>query len=163
MSVPLSTAALLLTWAAAFDNRSTPRSADEVWPAAEAWAAALHSTVSPADGKHAITAHYASSGEYVMPRHVNAGVRALRARRLAEALDPAPPDGLTAGEYREWLVECRRRIGDGMSPEYASREVREMMGLPDEARLVGPPPPGLAAVTGRGGVRGSGWPVGART
>ena len=163
MSVPMSTAALLLTWAASFDNRYTPRSADEVWPAAEAWAAALHSTVSPADGKRAITAHYAASTDYLVPAHVNASVRALRARRLAEALDPVPPAGLTAGEYREWLVECQRRIGDGMPSEDASREVREVMGLPDEGRLVGPPPPGLAAVTGRGGVRGSVRPVGART
>lgn len=110
MPVPPAVAAGLLAYAAATDNRTVTEEA------ARAWADVLDDHVTLADGKAAIIAHRRASGEYLMPLHVNLGVRAIRRARTDRIGDAeVPPPALDEQPARAaaWSREFRRAIGDG--------------------------------------------------
>lgn len=99
-------AQVLLSMAAAFDNRKPD--ADT----ARAWAAALDD-LRFEDCRAALIEHYKTSTDYLMPVMIRTAVKRIRAKRIAEAGDLTPPPGLDVAQTREWLRETRRRIGDG--------------------------------------------------
>lgn len=99
-------AAMLLTVAAAYDNRKP----DE--DAAKAWALALDG-LPYIDCRDAIVAHYRGSTEWIMPAVVRAAVRRIRAKRIDDHPPLVPPPGLDDVQERRWLTEARRRVGDG--------------------------------------------------
>lgn len=104
----------LLTVAAAFDNRKPD--ADS----ARAWAAALDG-LPFADCRDAIVKHYRGSSEWLMPGHVIAAVKQVRAKRIADAGHRlVPPPGLTEPQERAWIGEARRRVADGEAVEDVS-------------------------------------------
>lgn len=104
-------AAALLAVAAAFDNRKPDADA------AKAWSVALDGYRFE-DCRDAIVAHYRSSSDWIMPAHVVAGVKRIRASRIdAVALTPPrelDPDDTAA--YQRWLAEERARVADGGQP-----------------------------------------------
>lgn len=139
MAVHPSIAAGLLAWAAATDNREVTETA------AIAWAEALDSRVTLADGKAAISAHRAETSDYLMPAHVNRGVLAIRRDRLERMETPQPPQGLDGHPGREltWQREYRRAVGSGATADQAMAAACEALGVqPDRAVLEasGPPP-----------------------
>lgn len=108
-----SQAALLLTKASAYDNRTV----GDV--AALAWAEAL-ADVQFDDAKTAVVDHYRESRAWIMPVDVIARVRTIRATRYANTtLRDAPTelDAATASDrYRTWERTYRLAIQDG-TPE----------------------------------------------
>ena len=145
MPVPPEIAAALLSWAAAYDNREVTRTA------AIAWADALDDCVTPEDGKAAITTHARTSSEYLKPLHVNTEVRRIRKERTDRiGLDEIPPAELDKHPARAlaWTREYRRAIGDGETPDAATKRACDAVGvavplaietvrhLPDVGRLV---------------------------
>jgi hypothetical protein len=124
-------AAALLTVAAAYDNRKPD--ADS----AQAWALALDG-LPFLDCRDAIVAHYRVSSEWLMPSKVIAAVRQVRNKRIAEAGDLTPPRGLTDDQERAWLLDARRRIGDGETVTVDYGELKERH-LPDLRRLLPAP------------------------
>jgi hypothetical protein len=126
--VPVSPAvgAALLAYAAATDNREVTEEA------ARAWADVLDDHVTPGDGKAAIIAHRRSSTDYLMPIHVNAGVRAIRRARTERiGIDEIPPAELAEQPARAlgWTREYRRAIGDGETPDAATKRACEAVGV----------------------------------
>lgn len=120
----------LLTVAAAFDNRKPDPDA------ARAWAAALDGYPF-VDCRDAIVKHYRGSSEWLMPGHVIAAVKQVRAKRIADAGHLLiPPPGLTEPEERAWLGHARRRVADGEAPEVVSPQQIEGK---RRLELVGPP------------------------
>lgn len=124
-------AAALLTIAAAYDNRKPD--ADQ----AKAWAVSLDGYRFE-DCRQAIVEHYQGSADWLMPVHVIAGVKRIRARRIeAVALTPPPdmdPDDTAA--YQRWLAEERSRVADGLPPSMPPevgqpRDIRELGRLRD--------------------------------
>lgn len=102
-----SETALALTLAAAFDRRTIGETDVEAWHAV---LADLHLD----DVKAAITGHYATRRDWVMPADIRERVKALRASRLAahaEAPPAADPDDVPA--YLEALRAGRRAVADG--------------------------------------------------
>lgn len=98
----------LLTLAAAYDRRKPDNAA------ATAWLLAV-GDLRLDDAKLAVVAHYRDSSEWLMPAHVRAYVKAIRAARVQDApLQGRPPADPV--EYGKWLGSERRRIADG-SPE----------------------------------------------
>ena len=104
-------AAALLAVAAAFDNRKPDAAA------AKAWSVALDGYRFE-DCRDAVVAHYRSSSEWIMPAHVVAGVKRIRASRIsAVALTPPrdlDPDDTAA--YQRWLATERSLVADGHEP-----------------------------------------------
>ena len=99
-------AQVLLSMAAAFDNRKPDPDA------AKAWAAALDD-VRFEDARLALIQHFKTSTEYLMPVMIRTAVRKMRAKRIDDHPPLTPPPGLTVLETNQWLKEARRRIGDG--------------------------------------------------
>ncbi len=99
-------AQVLLSMAAAYDNRRPDPDA------AKAWAAALDDLRFD-DCRVALIQHYRSSTEWLMPAAIRTAVRKLRAKRIDEHPPLTPPPGLDDGQERRWLLEARRRVGDG--------------------------------------------------
>lgn len=145
MPAPRSVAAALLAYAAATDNREVNESA------AAAWADILDEHVTLADGKQAIIAHRRTSTDYLMPIHVNAGVRAIRKARTDTIADTEiPPAQLADSPARAlaWTREFRRAIGDGVGRDAATVRACAAVGvetplqvegthrMPDVGRLV---------------------------
>lgn len=119
----------LLTIAAAFDNRKPDADA------ARAWAAALDG-LPFIDCRDAIVKHYRNSSDWLMPGHVIAAVKQVRAKRIADAGHLLiPPAGLTEPEERAWLGAARRRVADGEAPEDVSPP---QVGTSRPFELVGP-------------------------
>ena len=145
MSVHPSIAAGLLAWAAATDNREVTESA------AIAWADALDDRVTITDGKAAITAHRAASGDWLMPSHVNAGVRKIRRDRLENAGTPQPPTSLDGhtGREKAWRLLWQRAIGDGHTTDEAVTIACADLGVDPDRPVINPAkrPPELAALT----------------
>lgn len=151
MPVDLTVAATLLSWAAALDNRSVT---DE---AVHAWAASLNPNVTPVDGKEAISEHFRTSTDYLMPQHVNYGAARIRERRIgqteANEIPPASLDDDGRGS-NAWKIAFRKAIGSGvehgqayayacqqvgvpMEVERATvREITAGQGMPDEVRVM---------------------------
>lgn len=116
-------AAALLTFASAFDNRRvTPE-------AATAWAEVLID-MSLADGKKAIQDHYASSGEWIMPVHINAAVRRMHDRRFERvgAHLPGSPSDLPGHQIPTWTRAMRRAIADGATVADAQDRADRLVG-----------------------------------
>lgn len=131
MPVSPAVGAALLAYAAATDNREVTEEA------ARAWADVLDDTVTPADGKAAIIAHRRSSTDYLMPLHVNAGVRAIRKQRT-DAMGPVnPPAELADRPHVEntWKREYARAIGDGETPEVATERACRALDIPVPAQI----------------------------
>jgi hypothetical protein len=125
MPVARSIAAALIAYAAATDNREVTESA------AAAWADVLDDHVTLTDGKAAIIAHRRSSTDYLMPIHVNAGVRAIRKQRT-DAMGPVnPPAELADRPATEntWRREYARAIGSGEEPEAAYERACDALGI----------------------------------
>lgn len=103
-------AAEILTIAAAFDRR-TVGEADAL-----AWADALHD-LDPHDCGQAVRDHYANSTDWLMPAHVRAGVKRLRAERMravpTSALEPADVDPDDIAEYQQARLRLVRAVADG--------------------------------------------------
>lgn len=124
MSVPPSVAAALLAWAAATDNRNPENES-----AALAWAEALDARVNIPDGKAAINAHRATSADWLMPSHVNAGVRAIRRARIDGMSTPQPPAELDGDPVREiaWGRAYVTAIANGSSEPVADLEACQVV------------------------------------
>lgn len=102
---------------AAYDNRNTTRIA------AEAWAAALPD-IRVEDAKVAIVEHYSKSRDWLMPADIATAVRAIRARRLADAPTPNPPETIDPDDIPKTLAWTRARnaaVADGLDLETADR------------------------------------------
>ena len=114
-----SDAAILLTIAAAHDNRTVGRTN------AEAWAAALPDSLDLEEAKQAIHAHYGTSTDWLMPAHITAGVARIRRERIREAGTLSPPEWLLAIEdtdehtaaYLAWRKKCLADLAAGREPE----------------------------------------------
>ena len=99
-------AQVLLSMAAAYDNRKPDPDA------AKAWAAALDG-LRFEDCRLALIEHYRASDEWLMPSMVRAAVKRIRAKRIADHPPLVPPPGLSDVAELAWLGEARRRVGDG--------------------------------------------------
>lgn len=99
-------AQVLLSMAAAFDNRKPDPDA------AKAWAVALNDLRFD-DCRVALIQHYRTNTEWLMPAMVRAAVKRIRAKRIDDHSPLVPPPGLDDAQERRWLVEARQRIGDG--------------------------------------------------
>lgn len=106
-------AQVLLSMAAAFDNRKPDPDA------AKAWSVALDG-LRFEDCRDALVAHYRGSTEWLMPAMVRTAVRRMRAKRIEEHPPVIPPPGLSDVEERRFLAEARRRIGDGETYDSAA-------------------------------------------
>lgn len=129
MPVDLTVAATLLSWASALDNRQVT---DE---AVHAWAASLNPNVTPVDGKEAISEHFRTSTDYLMPKHVNYGAARIRERRIgqteANEIPPASLDDDGRGS-NEWKLAFRKAIGSGVEHGQAYAYACQQVGVPME-------------------------------
>ena len=125
-------AQVLLSMAAAFDNRRPDADA------ARAWSAALDG-LRFEDCRDALIEHYKTSADYLMPVLIRQQVKRIRAKRVTEAGDLTPPPGTVAEQCR-WLGQARRRIGDGEPREEveAAYELKVRV-LPDIRALLPSP------------------------
>lgn len=130
-------AQVLLSMAAAYDNRKPDPDA------AKAWAAALDD-LRFEDCREALLAHYRDSTEWLMPAMVRRSVKRLRAARIAEHPPLTPPADLDGDERatRKWLAAATRRIGDGESldtdAEYGELKPRHLPDLRELTQRVEP-------------------------
>jgi hypothetical protein len=67
-----------------------------------------------------VTQHFATSTEYLMPAHIRAAVKRIRAKRLEDHPPLTPPPGLPGESDADlvtrqlaWLRDARRRVADG--------------------------------------------------
>lgn len=130
--IPRPHAAALLSWASAFDNREVTEAA------ATAWAEALDERVNLADGKAAISAHYAKDPRWIMPAAINAGVLSIRKTRLDAMQSPQPPQSLDGHPGREltWQRAYREAIGDGETEDRATIRACDALGIPVPAPAI---------------------------
>jgi hypothetical protein len=131
MPVSPAVGAALLAYAAATDNREVTEEA------ARAWADVLDDVVTPADGKAAIIAHRRSSTDYLMPIHVNAGVRAIRRKRTETIGGIVPPAELSVADDVAWLRAYVRAIGDGKTEDAATKRACDAVGVEVPAQIEG--------------------------
>lgn len=66
-----------------------------------------------ADARAAVLAIADRGEHWCSPSDVKAEVKRIRAKRILAAGDLCPPRGLSDAEERAWLLEARKRIGDG--------------------------------------------------
>jgi hypothetical protein len=119
-------AAALLTIAAAYDNRKPD--ADQ----AKAWSMALNG-LRFEDCRAVVVEHYQRSKEWLMPADVITGVKRIRDKRIAEYGPIDVPSGLGEAEYRAYLRETQKRIGDG---ELTSQSRPQIHGKPRDMRAI---------------------------
>lgn len=108
----------LLFLAAAMESRGWAPTHIDV----DAWTLVLADLQHFDDARDAIIAHYRQSPHRVTPSEVIAGVKRLRADRLARIPDPPPdadPDDPAA--YRQALRDGRVRVADGNIPAQPER------------------------------------------
>ena len=119
--------ARLLAVAAAFDQRTTSEEDDLAWLAAIG-------DLGFDDARLAVVAHYRNSTERIMPGHIRAGVKQIRADRLARVPVPAPPAELADRPtvYRNTLRQQIQRLADGFAPPPAITGAPGEDGPPDE-------------------------------
>jgi hypothetical protein len=147
MTVSPAIGAALLAYAAATDNREVTEEA------ARAWADVLDDHVTLTDGKAAIIAHRRSITDYLMPIHVNAGVRAIRRKRTDAIGGIVPPADLDVADCIAYVRAYVRAVGDGEAPERAEARACNAVGvdvppaiegarrMPDVGHLVRTVPP----------------------
>jgi len=113
-----SEAAALLTYAAAYDNRTI----SEI--AARAWAEALDPRTMFDDGRRIVVEHYSRTRDWIMPADINAASRTIRLARLDRMQTPEPPSSLDADDIPAqlaWQRAYRGAIGDGHDEDAADR------------------------------------------
>src|SRR5690606_16187849 len=118
-------AAELLGRAAARDNREPTRAA------AIAWSEDLHESVNLADGSAAISEHYQRTRDWIMPADINQSVRRIRKART-DAMGPVNPPAELADRpavENNWKREYARAIGDGETPEAATKVACDALGI----------------------------------
>lgn len=125
MPIKPSIAAKLLGRAAARDNR-TPTEAGAL-----AWAEDLDDQVTLEDGAAAISAHYTRTRDFIMPADINTEVRRIRKIRTDTIGDVVPPGELADFPMREmaWKREYARAIGDGETPDAATKRACDALGV----------------------------------
>jgi hypothetical protein len=96
-------AAKLLTIASAYDNRKPD--ADQ----ARAWALILDD-IRYEDAQVVVIEHFRRSRDWLMPVDIIAGVKRIRAKRIAEHPPVIPPE---KAHFPTWIADINRRIGDG--------------------------------------------------
>lgn len=125
MSVPIHTATRILQKATAYDNRNPD-------PATiAAWAEALDPDITLPDALTAVTAHYASTRDWLMPSDINHHCQQLRTQRITADKDtgPALPEGLQDQPQVEaaWRRHYTHAIGRGANRptaiDYAWRSI----------------------------------------
>lgn len=137
-------AGVLLAGITVFDNRK-PGTPEEAQRTMTLWATALHD-ISLADAGQAVTEHFATSTEYLMPAHIRAIVKRIRAKRIDEHPPLTPPPELDGDQARTtaWLRETKRRIGDGevidTDATYGELKPRNLAELPAAMKALMPAP-----------------------
>ena len=99
-------AQVLLSMAAAFDNRRPDADA------AKAWSVALDGLPFE-DCRVVLIEHFKTSTDYLMPVMIRSGVRRMRRDRLERHPVLTPPPGLADTAELAWIKAARRRIADG--------------------------------------------------
>lgn len=126
MPISPAVAAELLSRAAARDNREVTRAG------ALAWSEDLDDHVSLADGSKAISTHYRASRDWIMPSDINTEVRRIRRTRtdaIGAVHPPAELDG-HPGKTITWTREYARAIGDGETPDGATKRACDALDIP---------------------------------
>ena len=104
-----------------------------------------------ADAGQAVTQHFATSTDYLMPAHIRAAVKRIRAKRIEEHPPLTPPPDLDPIETTAWLKDMRRRIGDGehidSDAAYGELKPRHL----GELKALMPKPDVLPIAVGAGG------------
>lgn len=100
----IADASALLTFASAGDNRNVTREASLIW------SEALDANITLADARQAIVSHFANSGDYLKPAHVNSIVRGWQRDRARDLPPLIPPRDLADNPQRE--IEWSRVWGD---------------------------------------------------
>ncbi len=119
----------LLTKAAVIDNRT-------VTPVLiQSWHELLHD-LDYTDAMAALAYHRIHSTEYLVPAHIAAGVRRIRAERIERSITAPPPAELSddARAAQRWLQHQLKAIADGKTVN------RALGGPPPGQRRPGPPP-----------------------
>lgn len=132
----------LLTFMASYDRR-TVGEAD-----VKAWYLAI-GDLSFGDAMGAVAKHYGrDSTDWMMPKHVRDGVKAIRAERVARSVIPAPSPDLTDDPraYQRALTEGIKRAADGLAPP-AERAALPAAAGPELVREGRPPVSLRAALT----------------
>lgn len=114
----VSDAATLLTFAALGDNRTVTRET------AMFWAEVLRPDITLDEGRHAVTAHFANSTDYLTPAHVNALVSQQREVRKAMVPEVIPPRELA--DYPEAGWRWTRVWQDAMITGHTEDRSREI-------------------------------------
>ena len=99
----------LLTYAASFDRRTVGDADVDAWLPVVA-------DLSFTDAHEAVARHYGrDSTDWLMPKHVRDGVKAIRAERIARSVIPAPPPELADDPraYQRALQEGIKQAADG--------------------------------------------------
>lgn len=130
MTMTPAEAQVLLSMAAAFDNRKPDPDA------AKAWAAALDGLRFD-DCRAALIEHYKTNTEWLMPVMVRTIVKRIRRNRVLEygALPDPPPnlDPDNAAAYVAWQKATTRAIADGSPPPKPAalpqRDINEIRAL----------------------------------
>lgn len=122
-------AQMLLTVAAAFDNRKPDADA------AKAWAIAL-GDLPYVDCRDAVVEHYRASSEWLMPAMVIKAVKRIRAKRIADHPPLTPPADLDVASTIAWRREAQRRIGNGEHIADDARGQLQARHLPDLRALM---------------------------
>lgn len=76
-------AAKVLAVAVTFDSRLNPQTPGDARLRAQAWSAALNSSMPPEWAQKAVVGHYSASREAIMPAHLNEAWKAHRATERA--------------------------------------------------------------------------------
>lgn len=118
----------LLTMIAVFDKRKVGQIEVEAWHRAIG-------NLDLDDARQAVADHFAASTDYLMPVHVAAGVKRIRAQRIERSITVPPPAELTEDSRaaQAWLQDQIKAIADG-------KFVNGVLGLPPGDRRPGPPP-----------------------
>ena len=147
-------AQVLLSMAAAFDNRKPDPDA------AKAWAAVLDGLRFD-DCRQAVIEHYKAGTEWLMPATVRAIVKRIRRDRvLAFGTLPDPPPSIDGDQtaYTAWLAATTKRIADGslkpddipaLAPSGPPRDVLRELGHIGRRITTTEPPTGGSSLSGR--------------
>lgn len=114
----ISDTAILLTYAALGDNRTVTRET------AAFWSEVLRPDISLDEGRSAVSAHFASSTEYLTPAHVNALVTSQRETRKKMVPTVIPPRELADYPERGW--EWTRHWQDAVIAGHTEDRARQI-------------------------------------
>lgn len=114
-------ASAVLTYASAGDNRTVTREAALIW------SEALDPEITIDEARRAIVSHFANSGDYLKPSHVNTIVRGWRAARNRDLPPVTPPRDLADEPLRE--IEWKRVWGDAVIAGHTESKARDIANL----------------------------------